>query len=48
MMNGGMDSMMGWMMGVGPLGWVLLFALLVTIVFLLVRLISRGDRGSER
>ena len=48
MMNGGMDSVMGWMMGIGSLGWVLLIALLVVIVFLLVRLVSREDRGGER
>ena len=35
----GMSSMMGWMMGLGLLGWVLVIALLVTIVFLLVRLL---------
>ena len=48
MMNGGMDSVMGWMMGIGSLGWVLLIVLLVVIVFLLVRLVSREDRGGER
>ena len=48
MMNGGMDSVMVWMMGIGPLGWVLLIALLVVVVFLLVRLVSREDRDSER
>jgi uncharacterized membrane protein len=44
MMNGMMDSMMGWMVGIGLLGWVLVIALLVTIVFLLVRLLARADR----
>ena len=48
MMSGGMDSMMGWMMGIGLLGWVLVIALLVTIVFLLVGLVSPEDRGKER
>lgn len=47
MMSGTMDSMMGWMMGIGLLGWVLVIALLVTIVILLVRLLARGDRPSE-
>jgi uncharacterized membrane protein len=48
MMNGGMHSMMGWMMGLGLTGWVLVIALLVTIVVLLVRLLSRQERDSER
>jgi uncharacterized membrane protein len=51
MMDGGMGSMMGWMMGVGLLGWVLVIALLVTIVFLLIRLLSRppgGDLGESQ
>ena len=47
MMNGMMDSMMGWMMGIGLLGWVLVIALLVTIVFLLVRLLAGADRQGE-
>ena len=42
MMSGGMDSMTGWMMGLGLLGWVLVIALLVTIVFLLVGVLSGG------
>ena len=37
-----MDSMTGWMMGLGLLGWVLVIALLVTIVFLLVGVLSGG------
>lgn len=44
----GMGSMMGWMMGLGLLGWVVVIALLVTIVVLLVRLVNRighDDRG---
>ena len=40
-MMDGMGSMMEWMMGFGLLGWVLVAALLVTIVFLLVRLVNR-------
>lgn len=40
-MMDGMGSMMAWMMGFGLLGWVLVIALLVTIVFLLVRLLHR-------
>ena len=47
-MNSGMDSMVGWMTGIGLLGWVLLIALLVAIVSLLVRLVPRKDRGGER
>lgn len=39
-----MGSMMAWMMGLGPLGWVLVIALLVTILIVLVRVLSRGDR----
>lgn len=41
MMNGGMGSMMAWMMGFGLLGWVLVIALLVTILIVLVRLMNR-------
>lgn len=41
MMNGGMDSMMGWMMGFGLLGWALVIGLLVAILVVLVRLASR-------
>jgi hypothetical protein len=52
MMHGEMGSVMGWMMGFGLLGWVLVIALLATIVVLLVRLLSRqdrsGDHGSSR
>ena len=48
MMHGGMDSMMSWMMGIGLLGWVLVIALLVTIVVLLARLLSRTTRGEVR
>jgi hypothetical protein len=46
MMDGGMGTMMAWMMGVGLLGWVLVIALLVTIVFLLVRLLNRPRDGT--
>jgi hypothetical protein len=45
MMDGAMGSMMGWMMGIGLLGWVLVIALLVTIVFLLIRLLNRPPGG---
>jgi uncharacterized membrane protein len=48
MMDGEMGSMMGWMMGFGLLGWVVVIALLVAIVVLLVRLVNRtgpDDRG---
>jgi uncharacterized membrane protein len=48
MMNGGLHSMMGWMMGIGLIGWVLVIALLVTIVVLLVRLLSRQNQKDER
>jgi uncharacterized membrane protein len=52
-MMDGMSSMMGWMMGLGLLGWVLVIALLVTIVFLLIRLVgdarskNRGQSGDD-
>jgi hypothetical protein len=47
----GMSSMMGWMTGLGLLGWVVVIALLVAIVVLLVRLVNRTgpddrDRGA--
>jgi hypothetical protein len=46
MMDGGMGSMMAWMMGFGLLGWVLVIALLATIVFLLVRILKeRHDKS---
>lgn len=47
-MDGGMESMMAWMMGIGLLGWVLVIGLLVTIVFLLVRLLSRNPADPPR
>ncbi len=47
MMHDGMGSMMSWMMGIGLAGWVLVIALLVTIVFLLVKLLDRTDRRDE-
>jgi hypothetical protein len=40
-MNGMMDSMMGWMMGLGLLGWVLAIAVLAAIVILLIRLLAQ-------
>lgn len=33
--------MMAWMMGIGLVGWVLLIALLVTIIVVLVRIVGR-------
>jgi hypothetical protein len=51
MMNGGMmdgmGSMMGWMMGLGLLGWVLVIALFATIAVLLVQVLRRSG-GNER
>jgi len=41
MMDGGMGSMMGWMMGLGLLGWVAVIGLLVAILVVLVRLLAR-------
>jgi hypothetical protein len=43
MMDGGMASMMAWMMGFGLLGWALVIALLATIVVLLFQLLTRRD-----
>ncbi|HXV11629.1 MAG TPA: hypothetical protein VD839_12595 [Burkholderiales bacterium] len=43
-----MNSMMGWMMTLGSLGWVLVIALLVAIVVLLVRLLSRTEPKDDR
>ena len=41
----GMGSMMGWMMGLGALGWVLVIALLVTVLVVLVQVLtSRGGK----
>lgn len=42
MMDGGMGSMLGWMMGLGLLGWVSVIALLVTILVVLVQILKRG------
>ena len=39
-MMDGMGSMMAWMMGLGLLGWVLVIALLVTILVVVVRLLT--------
>ena len=52
-MNGrmmdGMGSMMAWMMGIGLVGWVLLLALLVTIIVLLARIVGRmQDRERDK
>lgn len=35
---------MGWMIGLGLLGWVLVIALLATIVVVLVQFLTRRDR----
>jgi len=48
MMDGGMGSMMAWMMGIDLLGWVLVIALLVSIVVLLMRILTRQDQSGER
>jgi uncharacterized membrane protein len=49
MMDGGMGSMMGWMMGFGVLGWVLVIGLLVAILVVLIRLLNtpRGAAGPD-
>ena len=43
-----MGPMMGWMMGLGLLGWVLVIALLVTIVVLLVQVLRRDGPDEAR
>jgi hypothetical protein len=43
----GMGSMMGWMMGLGLLGWVLVIALLVAILVVLVRILNRSGSGDR-
>ena len=40
--------MMGWMMGLGLLGWVLVIALLATIVVLLVVILRRTGTHDRR
>ena len=45
MMGGAMNAMMGWMMGLGMLGAVLVLALLATLIVLVVQAISR--RGQD-
>lgn len=40
-MRGEMGPLMGWMMGLGLLGWVLIIALLVTVLFALIQLLTR-------
>lgn len=47
MTDGGMGSMMAWMMGIGLLGWTLVVALLVTILVVLVRLLNRGPTPDD-
>ena len=39
-----MDGTLDWMMGMGLLGWVLVVALLVTIVVILIQFLTRRDR----
>jgi uncharacterized membrane protein len=41
MMDGDMGSMMGWMMGLGLLGWVVVIALLIAILVVLIRLAAK-------
>jgi uncharacterized membrane protein len=48
MMDGGMGGMMAWMMSLGLLGWVLVVALLVTIVILLIRVLGRSRPSDDR
>lgn len=48
MMDGAMGGMMAWIMGLGQLGWVLAIALLVTIIFLLIRLLGRSRPSDDR
>lgn len=50
MMNmDGMGPMMGWMMGLGVLGWLLIIALLAAILVVLVRILKRdGTAGREK
>jgi hypothetical protein len=47
MMDGGMGSMMAWMMGLGLLGWAVVIALLVTILVVLIRLLNRRQPGDS-
>ena len=47
----GMGPMMGWMMGLGLIGWLVVIALVVTIVVLLVQILRRTgprDRPGSR
>lgn len=46
-MHDGMGSMMAWMMGLGMLGWVLVIAVLVTILVVLIRLLSGPTPGTD-
>jgi hypothetical protein len=41
----GMGSMMGWMMGLGVLGWIVIIGLLVAILVVLVRLLNKPAAG---
>jgi hypothetical protein len=52
MMDGGMgsmmNSMMGWMMGLGALGWVVAVALLAGLVLLLARRVRGTGEPRDR
>ena len=47
MMDGGMGSMMAWMMGFGLLGWLVVIGLLIAILVVLVRLLSRQSAAGD-
>lgn len=47
MMDGAMGSMMAWMMGIGLLGWVLVAALLVTLIIVLVQWLARPKENGR-
>lgn len=47
MMDGGMGSMMAWMMGFGLLAWVVVIGLLIAILVVLVRLLNRGSASDH-
>jgi hypothetical protein len=47
MMDGGMGSMMAWMMGFGLLGWAVVIGLLIAILVVLIRLLGRQSAPGE-
>ena len=47
MMDGGMGSMMAWMMGFGLLGWLVVIGLLIAILVVLVRMLSRQSAPGD-